>query len=219
MQVVGMLIFLVVWLIVLWLGSIALETTGMERAKARFQALSALTGTGFTTREAESIVNHPKRRSITTWLIFIGNVGIIALIILMILYLRAGLTAPSVLHICIIIVSVLTLILLIKLRVMDKLTSGIVRLVCRGHAVSCLVTEELIYRIGEYGIANVVVSEKDRTAGFALKDIGFSKGGITVLAIERKDNVLPFPKAEEIVLAGDYLLCYGKVAEITSMTQ
>jgi len=219
MQVVGMLIFLVVWLIILWLGSIALETTGMERAKARFQALSALTGTGFTTREAESIVNHPKRRRITTWLIFIGNAGIIALIILMILYLRAGLTAPPVLHIGIIVASVLALILLIKLRVLDKMTSAIVRLVRRGRAVPYLTTEELIYRVGEYGIANVVVSEKDRMAGFALKDTGFNQGSITVLAIERKDNVLPFPKAEEILLAGDYLLCYGKVAEIISMTQ
>src|SRR4030043_906617 len=95
MQIIGMLIFLFVWLLILWLGSIALEATGMERAKARFQALSALTGTGFTTREAESIVNHPRRRRIATWLIFLGSVGIITFILVMILYLRAGLNAPS----------------------------------------------------------------------------------------------------------------------------
>ena len=35
-----------------WLGSAALEASGMDRKKARFQALSALTGTGFTTGEA-----------------------------------------------------------------------------------------------------------------------------------------------------------------------
>jgi len=37
MQVAVMLIFLAIWLIILWLGSIALENTGMARAKARFQ--------------------------------------------------------------------------------------------------------------------------------------------------------------------------------------
>ena len=73
MQVIVFLVFLGVWLLILWVGSIALEATGMQRAKARFQALSALTCTGFTTTEAESIVEHPKRRKIAAYLIFIGN--------------------------------------------------------------------------------------------------------------------------------------------------
>ena len=52
MQVLVILGFLFTWLIVLWFGSIALEITGLERTKARFQALS-----GFTTGEAEAVVN------------------------------------------------------------------------------------------------------------------------------------------------------------------
>ncbi|MDI6886556.1 MAG: hypothetical protein QMD22_09525, partial [archaeon] len=40
-------------------AAIALMMTGMDEKRARFQALSAFTGTGFTTREAESVVNHP----------------------------------------------------------------------------------------------------------------------------------------------------------------
>jgi len=66
MQIVVILIAAVVWLLTFWLGSTALGATGMQRIKARFQALSSITGTGFTTRESESIVNHPKRRQITT---------------------------------------------------------------------------------------------------------------------------------------------------------
>jgi len=85
-QILVLLVFLIVWLFTFWLGAIALEITGMERSKARFQSLSALSGTGFTTSEAESIVNHPRRRRIATWLIFIGNTGIIAFILILILY-------------------------------------------------------------------------------------------------------------------------------------
>lgn len=44
-------------------GAVALMITGMEEKKARFQALSAFSGTGFTTREAESVVNHPQDAS------------------------------------------------------------------------------------------------------------------------------------------------------------
>ena len=38
-------------------ASIAFMMTGLDKNKARFQALSAFSGTGFTTKEAESIVN------------------------------------------------------------------------------------------------------------------------------------------------------------------
>ena len=38
----------------------AFEITGLSREAVTFQARSALTGTGFTTRQAESVVDHPK---------------------------------------------------------------------------------------------------------------------------------------------------------------
>jgi len=57
-------------------ASVALMMTGLEKNKARFQALSAFSGTGFTTKESESIVNHPRRRQIIRWLMITGNAGI-----------------------------------------------------------------------------------------------------------------------------------------------
>ena len=215
MQVTAMVIFLVVWLLIFWLGSIFLEATGMERSKARFQALSALSGTGFTTRESESIVNHPKRRRIVSWLIFIGNVGIIAFIMLMVLYLKAGLQAPSRLHIAIITGVIILFVLVVKF--VDKPTAAVVRLISRRRALPHLITEELLHQAGEYGVVRISVSEEAVARGLTLKKAGFGEQGIMILAIERGRDVLPFPKSEERVLAGDYLLCYGKVAEIMGM--
>jgi Trk-type K+ transport system membrane component len=62
-------------------GAIALMMTGMDQRRARFQALSLFSGTGFTTREAETIVNHPQRRQIATWLMILGNAGIVTVIV------------------------------------------------------------------------------------------------------------------------------------------
>ena len=42
-------------------AAVALQLTGLDKPTANFQALSALTGTGFTTREAELVTNHPMR--------------------------------------------------------------------------------------------------------------------------------------------------------------
>ena len=62
-------------------AAIALMMTGMDRKRAVFQALSAFSGTGFTTKEAESVVNNPLRRRIVSWLMILGNAGIVTVII------------------------------------------------------------------------------------------------------------------------------------------
>ena len=178
MQIVVILTAAVVWLLIFWLGSTALEATGMERSKARFQALSAITGTGFTTREAESIVNHPKRRKITSWLMLIGNTGIFAFIIGLILYLRAGITAPSPFQISIILAVILALFLFIKLGVMDKLTSIILRLVYRRRPASYLVPDEVLHQASHYGVARIMVRDEARESGLTIKDTGFVERGI-----------------------------------------
>ena len=71
------LIVIFVSFLVVRAAAIALMMTGMEEKRARFQALSAFSGTGFTTRDAEIVVNNPRRRQIITWLMILGNAGIL----------------------------------------------------------------------------------------------------------------------------------------------
>jgi hypothetical protein len=62
------------WTIV-QVGAVMYELTGMKRTNAKFESLSAFTGTGFTTRDAESAVNLPVRRKITSALMVLGYAG------------------------------------------------------------------------------------------------------------------------------------------------
>jgi amino acid transporter len=211
MQITGLFIFLAVWILILWIGSMLLEATGMERAKARFQALSALSGTGFTTREAESIVDHPKRRRIVSWLIFLGSVGITAFIFIMILYVKAGLVWPTLSHIIIIAASIVVFIILIWTGVINKLTSGLLKLFRKTP-----VNEEILHQAGDYGIVRIKIGEK--AAELTVGNSKFKKPDITILALERGDKVVSLPKDNESLEAGDYLLCYGKVDELTKST-
>ena len=84
----GGLYFLVPNLLVIFVSflivraaAIALMVTGMDEKRARFQALSAFSGTGFTTKEAEFIVNNPLRWRIITWLMILVNAGIVTVIV------------------------------------------------------------------------------------------------------------------------------------------
>src|SRR4030042_6707082 len=81
MVFVGILLatILISFLIVL-IGGFALQLTGIEPDVARFQALSAFSGTGCTTRESERVVGHKTRRQIVTILIILGNAGLVTII-------------------------------------------------------------------------------------------------------------------------------------------
>lgn len=62
--------------------------TGLAAESARFQARSALTGVGFTTSEAESVVNHPVRRRVV---MLLGSAGVItAIATLMLSFVNTG---------------------------------------------------------------------------------------------------------------------------------
>jgi len=75
-----LLVAILVSFIVVRIGGFALQLTGVEADVARFQALSAFTGTGFTTTEAERVVRHRTRRRIVTILIILGNAGFVTII-------------------------------------------------------------------------------------------------------------------------------------------
>ena len=211
MAITLMLVGVVLWLVIFWVGSIALEATGMERTKARFQVLSAITGTGFTTSESEAIVNHPRRRRIATWLIFIGNTGVVGCIIALLVFVRVGIKAPSPLQIIVVVAVVLAIILFITLGPMNALTNFIVRLVRKGRAKSYLLAEEVLHQSGEFGVIRMAIGKKDLPDGLNVRSSGLGERGVVIIAIERGNTVMPFPEDTETLSAGDYLLCYGKL--------
>ncbi len=72
----SLLLTLTISLVVTRVATVAFMATGMSRESARFQARSAFTGVGYTTGEAESVVNHPVRRRIAMILMLLGNLGV-----------------------------------------------------------------------------------------------------------------------------------------------
>jgi hypothetical protein len=66
--------------LILRVGTAALVVTGLSRDVARFQVRSAFFGVGFTTSEAEAVVNHPVRRKVASTLMLLGAVGITGVI-------------------------------------------------------------------------------------------------------------------------------------------
>jgi len=215
MSVVLLIVFICVSYLIVRIGAIALEMTGMERARARFQALSAFSGTGFTTREAELVVTHPRRRKIVTYLMIMGNAGIVSVIATLVLSLKESGTFRPSLNLVIIAGSLFILYRIASHQTFaKKLTQKIRETLREKLHFQKVHVEELLQQSDGYGIASILVGRRSKVAGLTLSESGFKEKDLMILSVERDEEMLPVPKAQTKIRAGDRLICYGKLENL-----
>jgi hypothetical protein len=199
-------------------GAIAFMMTGLDQKRARFQALSAFTGTGFTTREAERVVNHEVRRKIATWLMVLGNAGIVTVIVTVTssMVTSRGYSVP---------VNLIVLLLGIYLiyRLMGH--TGLMRRwerfmedrLQRYRDFEEEATEDLLRLIEGYGLVRLIVSAQSPLISETLSEQRLPEKNVLVLGIERKNAWIPVPKADEPILEGDRVIVYGPLKALRDL--
>jgi len=226
------LIVLVVAFIVVRIGAIAFQLTGLEWSMAKFQALSCFTATGFTTREAEHITSHPQRRRIASTLMVLGHAGLVTMIATLANTLRAqqviaeGLSMPilpidlppflvQLVNLLIIIIGVYLIYkVFTNTLIARKLTDALRRRVIKRQMLKPVSSEELLVATGGYGVATVRIRQDHPILGKSLSESGLRKEDINVLAIVRASDTMPNPKASVKILEGDEMICFGKLEHI-----
>tara|TARA_B100000315_G_C14531033_1_gene566191 strand:- start:911 stop:1582 length:672 start_codon:yes stop_codon:yes gene_type:complete len=208
--VVPVIIIIVVFFFVVRVATVILKFTGMDERTARFQAISAFTGTGFTTTEAETILEDKIRRKTIIVLMVLGKVGIVSIIAgLFLSFGKDNLTADL----------EKALILLVFIFILYKITTlkgfshalnrFIEKRIVVGKIVRQKTLEELFNLPQGYGLAQLTITASSNEGGKTLAQAGFSKRDILVLSVERKDQLIAFPHANDVIKKGDKLLCYG----------
>jgi hypothetical protein len=196
------------------LGQIAFELTGMPKAKAFFQALSCFTTTGFTTAEAEEIVNHPVRRRIAIVLMIFGNVGIVAFMAA-IVETAVGSGLQQVGHDVLVTgcVVVLALILLRRMWFLRALDRRLRALLMTSFRFEPDPTEQVLSYADGFGVVRVAVRSDSPVADKRLKETHLAAQRLIVLAIEREGRNYPIPGPQARILVGDKLICYGSITD------
>ena len=228
---VSVLLFVIVlfasWIIVR-IGAIAFQITGLEWSLAKFQALSCFSGTGFTTRESELIVSDKRRRQIASILMILGNAGLVSLIAT-----AAGALTPeqteiswltekilpfpipkelvAVVNLLIIVLALLIIYKIFTNRTISgKLTRYLRKKIIKQDILKPVSFEELLQLTGGYGISRIEVTEKSPYINKTLAESDLRKHDITVLAIIREGVTMPNPTANRKILKGDGLISFGK---------
>lgn len=214
-SVVAMILILCVVYVVVLGGTVAYQLTGLDWRTAQFQALSAFTMTGFTTRVAERVVSHPLRRRITMVLIVSGYATTASVIATLVTSVSNRTPLSSALTILgLVAVSAIFLNVARKANVQLALASPIRRLLTARMAHESVPHEELLeYRKG-FGITRIEVPRDSRLAGLTLRQADLRSYKLQVLAIESHGVVEPVPTAEHLIEVGDHLVLYGEIAGV-----
>jgi len=205
-----LLVAILVSFIIVRIGGFALQLTGIEPDVARFQALSAFSGTGFTTREAERVVGNKTRRRIVTILIILGNAGTVTIIATLV----ASFTQVTgymwfFIRLAIIVGGIFGLYqLIIRSNVSRRIPAWLQRPVINRILREAPTVEEIFRMEKDWGISLVTIKRDSKSVGQSVADIT-AEGDLEILGIDRADTYLARPDREEEIMVGDRLLVYA----------
>ncbi len=194
-------------------GSIAYELTGLDHETAHFQALSAFTGTGFTTRSSERVVSNPVRRRITTVLILLGYAGTATVVASLVTSVNTGSFGISLRNL-----ATLALAGAGMWWALQRLGGRIIgdwlrRILARRMHEEVPHEELLLYKRG-FGISRIEVPPASRVSGKRLRELDLRSSKVQVLAIEDGDAVYAVPDPDWMFQPGQHVVLYGALEDM-----
>lgn len=219
-SLLALAIITLISLLVVRIGSTALMMTGLSWDTASFQSYSAFFGVGFTTREAEMVVNHPVRRRIIRDLILAGNIGLTSALATLIVTVVQNETDHHPMVILLELVAVvLFLIFLFGRPVVRKSLDRLIQRTLEKAGMVRALDYELLLRIQSgYCVSEVEVLPESKVANKALRESRPWDHGVVVLALRRNgETPHGIPGPSDVLQPGDLITVYGKESRIREM--
>ena len=199
-------------------AAIALELTGLDDRRARFQARSAFTGTGFTTKEAEAVVDHHLRRKIISWLMLMGHVGIVAIIITATTSLVTSQGAHLSFTLIIMVAGVYAVYKIVTHERAMSRWENYIKYRLMKLPVFSKGEMQTLHHFGEAcGVLRVFIKVGSSLAGSVLSEYKLAGDGSLVLGVERRGEWISMPGGGEKLEAGDSLVVYGPITKLKTL--
>ena len=208
----------VVLAMILRVGTAALIVSGVSRDVAAFQVRSAFFGVGFTTNEAEMIVNHPYRRRLIQVLMLLGSIGITGVIGSAVVTLAR--TEDSIwLSLGILFGGLILLWALTTWRPVDRMIVRFFeRILRRWTHLDTHDYEALLRLKGDYVIRQFTVHDGGRLDGRSLAELVPGAKRVVLIGVERHDGTyLGAPTLDTTLKGGDRLTVYGQAETLEAM--
>jgi hypothetical protein len=217
--IISLVATLVVSLLVTRIGAVAFQLTGLSREVARFQARSAFTGVGFTTNEAEKIVNHPVRRKIAGLLMLAGNLGIAFVIASLIAAVSITEEGGRLIQFFLLLAGLGVLYIIGTRTWVDQTISYIIEwALLKWTTLDVRDYVSLLHLADGYVVLELVVKESDWISNRSLSEARLSAEGVLVLGLHRAGGkYIGSPNGETMVKTGDTLSLYGPIDRLEEL--
>ena len=213
-------------LVFIRIATVGLTLTGVSNDLARFQAISAFTGSGFTTQESEDIVNHPVRRRITTHLMLLGHVGVVVAIPSLILsFLNtkggSGWTSQANVRVGVLVGGLLVLLLIANSRFVEHIMLRITTWALRSFGKIHVHDYTRLLRVGrDYVVSELRLRRGDWLTGHTLDQLRLSNEGVLVLGIEKPNgDYIGAPRGHTCLDEDDCLILYGRQESLVDLDE
>lgn len=209
---IAFVIFLILFLCLIEFFTIILRLTGVETRKAKFQVVSLLTSTGYTTKESEVIVQHPIRRKIAHWIMIFGYVSTVTFVSFLVNILMNHLGSLGIIFGSMILV----LMLLRSTRHIDQIEEKIENIIRKNNRWTKFnkVSNQIVFRNKGYGIVEIYLHEKVFLVGKSLLEANLPEWEIKILSIDKGDILIHYPKPSYVFEDQDRVIVYGNLENI-----
>lgn len=221
--VLALIILLLVALIIIRVGTVALMLTGVSHSLARFQARSAFFQVGFTTAEAETVVNHPVRREIIMAMILAGNAGFVTVVSTVILSFTKtpedGLWGDLWFRLVVLTLGLVLLWLISYSKWIERRLNAMVSWALRRFMhLQAHDYVELLRLSSDHSVMQFRVLPDSWLAGRKLMDLRLADEGIMVIGLQRgAGEYLGAPRGSAWIYASDTLIAYCKKAVVQEL--
>ncbi len=211
--IVSLLVIAMVSLLAVRAGSTALMMTGLSWDTASFQSYSAFFGVGFTTREAEMVVNHPVRRRIIRDLILAGSIGVTSAAATLIATMVQNSSGFRPLLIVVGLVIGLGLLLyLTRVSWVQRAIDKTIQKTLEKTGLVRVMDYELLLRIQHgYVISEMEILADSGIANRSLRQSRPWDKGVVILSVKTDGKDKPgIPNANTVLSVGDVVTVYGE---------
>ena len=220
--IVALLVTVTITLLTTRIATVALMVTGLSRESARFQARSALTGVGFTTRESEKVTLHPVRRRVIMILMLFGNAGIVTLTAALLGSMVMTTTRSELIsNMSLLVLGLLILWLISTSHWIDRRLSRIIFWSLR-RWTSLDVSDYvgLLHVAAGYTVTEMAVEPGDWLVGQSLAEAALPREGVLILGVQRPDGTyIGAPTAQTCLCENDILIIYGASERVRELNQ
>lgn len=213
-MIIYFLLSITIFFIIVEVITVLFKLTGLSEEKARFQVISLLTGSGFTTKESELITQHPSRRKLAQILMILGYVGFLTGVSFLVNIIKKSFSFVTIIELIIFFLFLLGFFRnKFFLAYFDNIIEKFI-LHRRFKIKNPSKMYKLITRAKGYGVFNILIDENSVLVGVSLKESNLKPNNIIILNIDKGNQFIGFPTRDYVIDKGDNVLLYGKVDEI-----